>query len=477
MDKHWEKHISAHLNSLEVTPPESSWNSISNKLEDHSNNRWMLWIGIPLLISLAFGFKQDSNTKLKLSLQVAAQKKQNQNVVIHPKRTPIIESHKTAQKRNSNELAQNSIQNGSTKKNTFKQASTRPVNDIENATSQVEQGKSSTANFSPMKAKIGTGFKLPDSQVMPDRSFQLPDYGPRNPISKLGLFVGLGYSPLFSFNNLISEEDIPINQTIHQDNLVRQTVKNFEANSGYSHQVNLYAGIQVGQGFDFITGVNYSRWQGSANLYLQNNYEVTSTYTKEHVSVEVIREIVQESQTGNLNTEGLVKILGGNPGVGNAGLVHGKIDSISMNQPTQREITRTETTVTYEEVSVIEEVEYNDTITTSFEYTQIEIPFLLRYRFGNKRLKGVITGGFSTVITSTLNLNSVAISQYDRSYSNSTVSPSFRQWNAMLSVGLQYQLTSNWHLNALPFGKFGMNGNSSNRPISGGCAIGIEYSF
>jgi hypothetical protein len=293
------------------------------------------------------------------------------------------------------------------------------------------------------------------------------------PLSKW--FTGVSYASQFSSTEFLSHTDIPISKVIVQKNLVNQYIEKHQINEQRSQQFGVYGGKSIGHNVDIMVGAFYSKWNGNVDLYLRNTYEVSTTLTKEHVSKETIKEIVDNSQLQNGNKPNFQEI----KGIGGKNyIIGGGLDSISKNKPVNREITRTETTITYEEVTIVEHIQFDDTITSDYSYSYLEIPVTLRYSFGHKRLKGFVAGGFSTQLLGKLQVHSKALSQETAQVSNSTFHSAFEQWNAHASAGVSYNLGLKTKLLLNPYAKVGLTDHGlAKRPFSYGLQFSLEYRF
>lgn len=295
-----------------------------------------------------------------------------------------------------------------------------------------------------------------------------------NTRKNLNLIFGLYYSPIFTKNNLVNSNDIAFNQTIVQDNLVNQEIKNYTVAYGYSQQFGFQIGKKLTEKLDILAGIEYSNWMGTTDLYLKNNYETKVVLSQQISDEQTIREINEKVNNGSITVDkDLTSLLQGS-GSAIVGFESFESGNITNNTPVSTQLTGSDSTTRYEQISITRNSTYDDTVTTKFTYTYYEIPLIVRYKLGNKRLKGVISGGFSTVFGRKTELQSVAISQYNRSVETTNTKASFQQWNALLNVGFQYQINSKWAINVMPFAKWNLNG-VNNKSSNGKGYMGIQF--
>jgi hypothetical protein len=496
MDKGMEKNIRDSLQNLEVTPPKGSWDAISNRLENKRRNRrlyfWILPFSAFLLLATT-------------TLHIQNQQK-SKNLVNASSPTPLNPEKEKALE-NSDELKDMaepqeniSIVSNKEEPQKFTKPSKSPSNlkrvapsvrPQENSVAPENTSHSTKESHTESSEKITTTlntrnepFRISPKEFSWNENLKLeplplitpspPSLDAFNSLSRYGLFIGVAYSPMWASSELVGPSDVPIQRTILQKNLIDQKIIDYDINQNTGHQLNLYLGKSLGRKWDVIVGASYNKWSGNLDMYLQNTYEVSTTFTREHVDEETIKTIVELTQDPNKNHSGLSLIINQNEG-----LVKGKpTDSISKNQPIKREITQTKTTISYEEVTIVENVEYQDTIESSFDYTYVEVPLLLRYKMGSGRLQAHITGGVSTQLFGKLKIHSDAVSQNMPSATSENTRTAFRQWNALLSIGLRYQITNSCFILASPYGRLGIsNPDKTQRPSSYGFNLGLEFAF
>ncbi|MBD78751.1 MAG: hypothetical protein CL840_07515 [Crocinitomicaceae bacterium] len=494
------------LENYESVPPPEIWGKIDGALKRKQRTRFIAIIAFTLIglsaISLSvFNYQHKTNNpnttatvqQLNTSSSSNNQKtnelnevpvseqNQNEDIQLTKPEQVTLASTKESHKNDENKGQQPTAQQSAQQKKLINPIELKPsalaltqTNDEEASSTQ------EVANLSVMKTnRINYSAQNLNKPLNLDQDFDWvnPSFAKAN-----RFIIGLTYSPIFTNKQLVSPADIPMKSTILQDNLLDQTVVGYDMEYSYSHQYGVIVGYSATSKLDLMVGAQYSNWSGNADLYLENTYEIKSTYTKEIITKETVQEIVKQSNNGGLNTpKDLEKIIINTGGSITTTPFSGNIDpkNISTNEPTDRVITRTETTVSYEEVTIYENMKYYDTIQTKFNYSYYEIPLLLRYKLGNGNLKLHITGGFSTFIGSKLKLESTAISQQNRSSNAQTTRPSFKQWNGLLGAGIIYSPFHNWSMVLSPQMKVNLNqDNDSGGGINAfGIQGGIEYSF
>lgn len=521
------------LGDLKVTPPEAVWENVSSSvIAKKKKRRAIIWLfsgGITLLASIGlFFFSGQKTTLLNPKNQIAptpivkntvsktnkkiersASKKNAQIINSKPEKAPSIvpPSEILSDPKSVVSTASNPAKTtNEVPRQAHVHTNTTPSNQLSNNTSK----RASTFNaqnedwsvHQNVKNKLPTLTQILINQLpVQFQSEQLessitpkePTYvQEHNQILRLSpAFIGVNYSPIFSPQNIISASAIPLKNLIVQKNLVNQKIVDFSGSNNYSHQFGVYAGIHLNKRLAVIGGLEYAHWNGQANLYLDNTYEHQTTYTKEVITQETIVEIVEQTTQGKAkNINDVTRIITNrektNPLGGGFGEHHIPVGGVTTNPPVDREITRTEATITttqtkvhYEKVTLIENITYNDTVTTTFNYRYLELPIQLRYSFGEKKLKGFVSAGVSTLIGQRLSLDAVTISQRGQTYQQQQTYPSVRQWNGLLSCGMMYRIIPNIDIQLAPMAKWNLSDDSinPNRKAIYHIQLGVSYNF
>ncbi|MGB0404338.1 MAG: hypothetical protein ACPGEG_09600 [Salibacteraceae bacterium] len=500
--------------NAEVTPPPAAWEGISSAMVQKKRRRGFIYFSTAAailigLFAVTFISISTSNQNKTLPNKLAQQPKVKE---VKPKKEQIQEV-KQQQKLNTTEISvkqteevdivlekalQKELVNPPNKKqnasvlatenskkdkeesrlksaivdimNHVSYNSNETTNRIASVNREIINDNNSTIEYLDKKSVL---FKS-NSQLKLDLKPQEENIEWVNTHKKLNLIFGLYYSPIFTNNNLVNSNDIAFNQTIVQDNLVHQEIKNYTVDYHYSQQFGFQIGKNLTEKIDVLAGVEYSNWKGTADLYLQNNYETKFVLSQEIGDERTIREINEKINEGTISdNEDLIGALQVT-GVGSGTFESLTSTGLTSNAPTNVQLTGSDSASQYESITVTRNSTYDDTVTTKFTYTYYEIPLIIRYKMGNKRLKGVISGGFSTVFGRKTELYSVAISQFDRSSESTISKASFQQWNALLNVGIQYQINSKWSINAMPFAKWNLNG-SNNKTSNGKGYMGFQF--
>lgn len=506
-DKNWQNN----LNSLEVAPPADAWSNIEKQLGSNKRPAAFYYTRgtaaiFLIAISLIAGYNLGVNNTEQSSNFTEVNKNSNQQGVPAQAASlkaenltePLVKTETTSGKITTAPLQKTTLKNPTTneKVDEFDKTSSKKPSDLKLKETKPVKWKQTIPQQPVITETSGhhspsvEAFNLKKFEVtkLEFKSVALTNKIPENitPNASLkyatkhtwlkNIEVSAFYAPIFAINEIMSSSQIPINASLVQQNLQQQKITGVKNDYKFSNQFALHIGYKIAPKLSVISGIEYSQWQGSADVYVQNVYEIENTITREHVSEEVIKEISNQSLSGKLNSQNLNYIIG-NPGGGvDINYIGVGLDTISKNKPKTREITKTITTVTNEQVTIIEDVEYQDTVKTEFTQSYFEIPIMLQYSTSFSRFKINIGAGTSAILGSKTQFSSVAISQQNRQSNNTVGVPSFQQWQGIVSVGLGYGLTENVQLKLQPFGKFGISNQIKNRQYFG-VNMGAAYTF
>ncbi len=206
------------------------------------------------------------------------------------------------------------------------------------------------------------------------------------------------------------------------------------SNQGVSQNLNgngfgaiLNIGVEIGSGFEILTGVNFSQLSGNHTTY----------YDSEVQKNQVIFTSVNTS-----SSEG------------------------------SRVMETVESTVSYTNY-------FSDTLESRYRVSSFEIPLIIKFRFGKQKLNYFVSSGISSVLGTSYNANFESI-QIGNGNLNE-IKYGLNTFNFILGAGVQYQASSSISVNISPTFKYGIpiSENSlfqSNSSILG-FLTGINYTF
>ena len=248
-----------------------------------------------------------------------------------------------------------------------------------------------------------------------------------NRVHSVKWLVGGSIGPQFSNETISQPSGQSYAQASNVNNITSysQGTDRNTVNQSFSAMLNF--GLNLGNHFEVIAGVNISQMGGAHSMYYDSEVEQTQV------------------------------ILTVKPSNGTSG---------------SRDLEVVEEEITY----------YNyisDTLKANYRFTTLEIPLLVKYNFGKRKLSYNISSGFSTTIGSAYSaqFQSTALGEGDLSEERYGVN----SVNLLIGFGIQYSASSNVVIKLAPGYKYGIPVSSkptSQTPISSlGVFTGLNYYF
>jgi hypothetical protein len=438
MNHHIDDIFRKELETLEVNPPLKVWSDIENRLNRKRKIILLYYrigfaAGIALLISFYGIYYYNNNYQSQMSKNnIAINNKHNTNqqvssiVANTQPRTKTQSSNTVSNYNHTQSHSQSDSASGNTDKTNVDanytstlQQNTSKNNKIQNTTEQ-NIDNSELSIISPITCKSISGrrstFRIsipdnsPDSVIISSKQTEKQDLlASTEVINKPKRWTIEGqYAPIYSYRSL---------SYVSSSNPSKAAYNNAESGL-LAHSYGIKANYEASKHITLQIGLFYSLMgQTLKDIYMVSDAQASIIGTNSDIDTRLINSSLGPISNGNSSPEAAYDLnyIGYNSYINKVGF--GETNNLSNNNAYSNAVSRT-----------------NASLIQQFKY--LEIPLVMRYTIGNRKLKFHLAGGFSTNIL----LNSDAILKKDgeKNVIGETTNLNAINFACLFGIGLSY---------------------------------------